>query len=312
MRPVEYPQLLRGPTMAWWRPVVSLLLFLAIFAVLSVFLLTGIVAYWAATGAEVLEDPLADFSLAEPANYVYLNASLIVLIPAAMLSTWAVHQIRPGYVSSVVGRVRWRWLGRCVLVLAPVWAVYLTISVVTDPPRSSRPEQWVALLVIGLLLTPWQAAAEEYAFRGWLAQNIGAYLARPLLAFAVPAVVAAAGFAAAHGSPDPWILADLAAFSLAASVLTWRTGGLEAAIALHLVNNVGLDVVVNTVGGFDEVLVDADTTGSPMSLAVSLLMYALAVSLVLWQARRCRVDRRFRPVADPAAQPAVGPAVEPA
>ena len=57
---------------------------------------------------------------------------------------------------------------------------------------------------MGLLLTPWQAAAEEYAFRGLATQNIGPNFARPLVAVVVPAIVAAAAFAAAHGSPDPW------------------------------------------------------------------------------------------------------------
>ena len=148
---------------------------------------------------------------------------------------------------------------------------------------------------MGLLLTPWQAAAEEYAFRGWLTQNIGAYFARPLVAVVVPAIVAAAAFAAAHGSPDPVVLADLAAFSLTASFLTWRTGGLEAAIVLHTVNNVGIGIIGNAVGGFEESFVGADTRGAPLTLGVSLLMYGIAIALVLWQARRSAVDRWFRP-----------------
>ena len=41
------------------------------------------------------------------------NLSLIVLIPAAMLSIWAVHRIRPRFLSSVAGGLRWRWLLRC-------------------------------------------------------------------------------------------------------------------------------------------------------------------------------------------------------
>ena len=46
------------------------------------------------------------------------------------------------------------------------------------------------------------------------------------------AVLSAATFSLAHGSLDPWILLDLAAFAVAAVLLTWRTGGLEAAVAL--------------------------------------------------------------------------------
>jgi membrane protease YdiL (CAAX protease family) len=278
--------------------VLALVVFAGLFAALSVLPALIALGYGLATGVDDVGgwlDQLAEGSVMDPGAYLYLNLALIILIPAAMLSIWAVHRIRPRYLSSVAGGLRWRWLLRCVVVLAPLFAVYLTISTLTDPPQSPRSDQWVALLVLGLLLTPWQAAAEEYAFRGWLTQNLGAYLARPLLAFLVPAVVAAVAFAAAHGSPDPWILADLAVFSLAASVMTWRTGGLEAAIVLHAANNVGIDIIVNTVGGFEEAFVGAETRGTPTAFAVSLVLHVVAVALVLWQARRAGIDRRFRP-----------------
>jgi len=296
---VEYPQLLRGPTRAWWRPILTLPLFVLLFGVLSILPVLVSLAYGTISGQRdlgVTLDQLSDDSaISEPAAYLYLNLTLIALIPAAMLSIWAVHRIRPRFLSSVAGGLRWRWLLRCLAALAPLWAVYLIISTVIEPPQSARPEHWITLLVMGLLLTPWQAAAEEYAFRGWLTQNIGAYFARPLVAVVVPAIVAAAAFAAAHGSPDPLVLADLAAFSLTASFLTWRTGGLEAAIVLHTVNNVGIGIIGNAVGGFAESFVGADTESTLISLGVSLLMYASAIALVLWQARQAGVERWFRP-----------------
>lgn len=312
--PVEYPQLLRGPTRARWRPIVTLVVFLGMVAVLSVAPILVAGAYAAFTGEGDIErwlDELAEGALTDPPGYLYLNLSLVILIPASMLSIWAVHRIRPRFLSSVAGGLRWRWLLRCVVVLSPLWVVYLTVSTVTDPPQSPRPAAWVTLLVIGLLLTPWQAAAEEYAFRGWLTQNIGAYFARPLVSFLVPTVVAAAAFAAAHGSPDPWILADLAVFSVVASVMTWRTGGLEAAIVMHAVNNVGIDIVVNTVGGFDEAFVGAETAGSPLSFAISAALSLVALALVLWQARRRGIDRFYRPPTPgvPAPAPSTSPVV---
>lgn len=301
---MEYPQLLRGPTRAWWRPILTLILFVVLVGLLSILPVLVTLAYGAVSGQRdlgVTLDQLSDESaVSQPAAYLYLNLALIVLIPAAMLSIWVVHRIRPRFLSSVAGGLRWRWLLRCLVVLAPLWAVYLLISTVVDPPQSARPEHWIVLLGMGLLLTPWQAAAEEYAFRGWLTQNVGAYFARPLVAIAVPAVIAAAAFAAAHGSPDPWILADLAALSLTASVLTWRTGGLEAAIVLHAVNNVGIDIIVNTLGGFEDSVVGAETTGTWLSFTVSLLLDLIALVLVLWQARRSGVDRWYRPSPVPA------------
>src|SRR3712207_6923299 len=43
---------------------------------------------------------------------------------------------------------------------------------------------------------------------------------------------------AAHGQFEPIVFLDRFAFGLAASAVVWLTGGLEAAIVLHTVNNV--------------------------------------------------------------------------
>ena len=53
---------------------------------------------------------------------------------------------------------------------------------------------------------------------------------------------------------DPWVLADLPV-AVVASILTWRTGGLEAAIVMHTVNNIGVFVVTVTIGGWAEAFV---------------------------------------------------------
>ncbi len=53
----------------------------------------------------------------------------------------------------------------------------------------------------------------------------------------VAALVTATLFALAHGAQDPWLFSDRLAFGLVASWLAWRTGGLEAPIALHAANN---------------------------------------------------------------------------
>ena len=40
-------------------------------------------------------------------------------------------------------------------------------------------------LIIVLVMTPFQAAGEEYLFRGWLMQNVGAYFSRPIIGLVV-------------------------------------------------------------------------------------------------------------------------------
>ena len=65
-------------------------------------------------------------------------------------------------------------------------------------------------------------------------QALGSLVARPWFGVVVSAVV----FALLHGLQNPPLFVDRLAFGLLAGWLVWRTGGLEAGIAAHVVNNV--------------------------------------------------------------------------
>ncbi|MER2134496.1 MAG: CPBP family intramembrane glutamate endopeptidase, partial [Arthrobacter sp.] len=68
---------------------------------------------------------------------------------------------------------------------------------------------------------------------------------------------------------------DVAVFAVAAGWLTWRTGGLEAAIALHVVNNLVV-LALGAVGLADPNAADLPLAHLPVSIIV-VLAYALLV-----------------------------------
>lgn len=286
--PVAYHQLLRGPGRRWWRPLVSLAVLVGLLVALFVVVFSGFDGLdallpdrWVGTVADE-ESPLSTLEL---------DLLLAGLVPVAAGAVALAHRVRPRWVASVRGGLRWRWLGRCALVVAPVWVVYLGLGFLLDPVEPGRPDHWVLLLVLALVVTPFQAAGEEFLFRGWLVQNIGAYFARPVAGLVVTTVVSAALFGLAHGSPDPWVLLSIATLAVAACLANWRTGGLEAGIAMHAVNNVGVGVVTITYGGYADSFVDQTTTGSPWDFFPGLVVHAIAVALILDQARRVRIER---------------------
>lgn len=322
--PREYQHMLRGGRHRWWRPLLAILLmavfgFLMIQLVLPIVMVIGVVLGvdnpldWAAR-------TLTDVDNMGPAGFFATNLSLIVLIPAAMWAIWIAHRIRPRFLTSVVGGIRWKWLARCLLITLPIWLVYMAISLLIDHEGGARPEQWIPLLIMAVVMTPLQAAGEEYAFRGFLLQTIGSWFPQPLLALIVPTVLSVAVFAVAHGSPNGWVLADLGLFALVAAVATWRTGGLEAAIVIHAVNNVSIFFVVILFGGWEDAFVGADTTSTPQALAVSAVVTGAALAVILWQAKRQGIQRLHQPkarvaVADqppPAQLPPAGPYAPPA
>lgn len=280
-----YHQLQRSGARGWWRPLLGVLALLVTmagggFLVAVVALLQ--VALTGGSAAELKE--LLTLAELGPAMFAALLLSLSVLVPAAFLVLWGLHGLRPGWLSSVAGRIRWRYLIGC-LGLAVV-ALIATIAVSSLLPTGTREEitaqphafdsRMAYLLVIALLLTPLQAAGEEYLFRGYLTQVFGGFLSTGF-AIAVPAVL----FALAHGAQSFPVFIDRLAFGLVAGVLVVATGGIEAGLAMHVVNNwfaFALAIVFSSLG--DAMQPTGGTWWTlPGTLVQSLLYLVLAVGL---------------------------------
>jgi membrane protease YdiL (CAAX protease family) len=164
------------------------------------------------------------------------------LLPVAFLAARIAG--RPaGMLSSVAGRVRWRWLGICALAalgfLAFSFGASLLVNQATGIALGPARGGWVGwdeflpLAIVVVAVIPFQAAAEEYGFRGVLLQAVGAWVSPPVVAIAISSVV----FGFVHGLPPPGFVA-IASFGVVAAWLAIRTGGLEAALAVHVLNNV--------------------------------------------------------------------------
>lgn len=279
--PRPYVHQMRGPRFRWWRPLVAL----AVAAAVVVACLIAVMLPSELGGLLEDEDTLLDPT--NPWAALVTNLTLASLIPATLLGLWVGFRRSPWRVFSVAGRLRWGWLGWCFLVVTPLWAVYLALSwIVFDQEVLERPDQWVALLAITLATTPLQAAGEELAFRGGLVQGVGAWFRSPVVALVVTTVLSTAFFAAAHGSADPWIVIELGSLAVAGCWLAWRTGGLEAVIVLHIVNNLLIMAAGILFGGLEESFVDGTSEGSPVSAAMNAVATAIVTVLLLWLARR--------------------------
>ncbi|WP_051759460.1 CPBP family intramembrane glutamic endopeptidase [Herbidospora cretacea] len=238
---LRYDQLARTPVHRWWRPPLGTLLIVVVYVALTAAL--GLVAVLVAVvarqptattpGRVLFEDPVLDLA--------FQLVAIAIMTPIVLAAAWLVQRRPPGTLSSVAGRLRWGWLLRCVplAVLAVVLgeaAQSLTLLATGVSPGYGW-AGWsdvLVPLVMLLLLVPVQAAAEEYAFRGWVVQAFGAYLRNPWWGILISSGV----FAAFHGYTD-FGIAYTFGFGVLMGWVSVRTGGLEAAIALHAVNNLG-------------------------------------------------------------------------
>ncbi len=286
----------RGPRYAWWKPLLTFLLAFGFYLVASVVVSIAWMLVVVAFGANPVQ-LLRHFRSGHAMGalvFGYVEATLIILVPIAMFSSWIVHRIRPRFLISVAGGFRWRWFVRCLAITIPIWLIYLGLQLWLDWDYQPKPAHWPVLLVLVVVGIPFQSAGEEFVFRGLILQNVGAWIPNRIAALVVAAVPSMGLFALAHGSLHGWILADLALFALSSIVLLWRTGGLEASVALHLTNNVILMIFTILFGGWAGTFVGSKTTGNAFMVLLDVVVFGGPIALILWQARRVRLQRVYR------------------
>ena len=235
---VAYPQVLRNEGFVWWRSLLGVVFGLSLFVLLTAVISQAVVALsWALSSPEVVyRDYYAQaFAFQRPVGLLATNLGIIVLIPISMALVLVVHQTRPRWLLSVQPGLRRRYLLICLGValvsLNGVLALSTTVGGV--PAFAVQKDFWLFLAAI-VITSPIQAAAEELFFRGYLMQALGSMVSRPWFGVVGSSVV----FALMHGTQNLPLFVDRLAFGLLAAALVWRTGGLEAGIAAHVVNNV--------------------------------------------------------------------------
>ncbi len=289
-----YPLLQRGPGHRWWHPVVGLLLAaLGIMVVAPLVLLPVLLVVAALEPGAFSEDVLAAFDVQQhvtPAGLLWLNLSLAAGVPLALLLQRTVHGLPAGTVSSVLGRVRWRfvWLTGVAAVVTLVLTFGLGLLVPEGLPGADSgpggpPSSTVALALVLLLTTPLQAAGEEYLFRGYLMQAIGAITGGRVLSVIGSALI----FAVAHGAQNVPLFVDRFAFGIVAGIAVVVTGGLEAGIAMHVLNNL---VALGAALAFGDLTGSlTPTEASWWNLPLTLVQSVVFLALVVWLARRTGV-----------------------
>ncbi|MEJ6490567.1 type II CAAX endopeptidase family protein [Leucobacter sp. USCH14] len=292
--PLEYHRLLRGVSnYRWWKPLLLLLLSAVYFGVFTIVVSVAFIpilmmdpAYL--DGIMTGEGDVLDTQV--PVSVLLSLVSIIVMIPSVILAMLTLGMRPNGRIWSVAGRIRWGLLGR--LSLAALLAVVvmniagIALEIAMDPASLSETAEtsssgadfswaaaWTSLIII-VLLVPLQATAEEVVFRGLFMQVLGSWLKSPWFGIIIPSV----GFALAH-IYDIWGLLSVGALGLVAGWLTWRTGGLEAAIAIHIVNNlIAFGFMTFAVGGETA---QVEATGGPGAFIGSIAGYAVFIWLVL-------------------------------
>jgi membrane protease YdiL (CAAX protease family) len=315
--PRTYPLMLRTWTYEWWKPAVGIvLLFIGGFVLAPLVMLPVLMATVALDHTGSFSDAVQDAATLDHVTWqamLYLNLSLAGLILVAWAIVRLVHRMRPRWLVSVKPGMRWRFFWACVG-LAPVALIAQIVVgalLPTDPnDLDSSPNHitgtLVALGIVILLTTPLQAIGEEYAFRGYAMQAVGALTRRPWIAIVVTSVL----FALAHGVQNAPLFLDRFAFGLMAGYVVLRTGGLEAGIAMHIWNNFVAFGFALFLGNIDDSL--NATEASWWNLPLTITQNGVYLVLVLLVARSMGISNRSTPpVVPPTTAPVLVPTTPP-
>lgn len=271
----------RWPQYRWWKPLLGLVLGAVIYAVGTFILILAVLL------PQLIRAPDAEVSAAldfyDPWEFTLSVGTIALMLPALLLG-FRLAGCRPlGLLSSVAGRLRWTLMARCLVPAAVVTAGMAAVSAWVQLGEGGARQMGLQvpwpMLLLALVLVPVQAAAEEYVFRGALIQTIGAWLKHPGWAILLPVPF----FVLGHDYDLPGQLA-IAVFAIATAWITWRTGGLEAAIVLHVVNNLAVFLL-----GFVGI---GDLVATEVSWPVALADAVAVTAFVLWVDGRRRGGRR--------------------
>jgi len=300
--PRSYHEMLRTWNYAWWRPVLGLLLVAFGMIILAPLVLMPVLAAGVAVeGGPFLSrfEKAATLQTVDPAALLYLNLVLGSMVLVTWLAMRLLHRMRPRWLASVKPRLRWKFLFAC-LGLAVVALIAQVLVGAALPGSDSGVSghlndltgTTVSLAVIVLFTTPLQAAGEEYVFRGYLLQAFGAFVMRRWWKW-VAITISAALFAFAHGGQNFPLFFDRFFFGFIAAWLVTRTGGLEAGIAMHVLNNFLAFGLALSFGSITDTLNVSQVGWS--NIALTLTQSGVYAVLVLWLAKRMDLQTRTRP-----------------
>ncbi len=227
--PQPYHQMLRTWTYVWWKPVVGIVIALSGMLIVAPLVLLPVLAIGVALEGGPFWQSFQDaatLKVVTPATLFYLN----VVLGSMILVTWfvmrVVHRMRPRWLTSVVPKMRWKFFAVCLGIAVVALLAQILVGTVlpggSEGDLTGKVNDFTATAAISalvvLLTTPFQAAGEEYLFRGYLLQAVGSLFRNRWVAILTTATL----FALAHGAQNFPLFFDRFAFGLIAGWLVTK------------------------------------------------------------------------------------------
>ena len=195
-----------------------------------------------------------------------------IMLPALAVAVRIIYDRPFSSYSSSRGGWKWKTFLKCLAVSGIISGAAFVIQLLMPSDGSETAGMNVAadVLVITIIMVPFQCAAEEYIFRGYIMQAVGGWTKLPVIAIIVETIV----FTLGH----EYNLIGLAAIfvsGLTYGIIAWKSNGLEATSASHIVNNL-LAFILPVLG-----LAESGTDAGVLDLVISVIIDVIYLTLML-------------------------------
>jgi uncharacterized protein len=276
--PQLYVQALLGKT-AIWRAIVAVISGLGTLALIFSIVLIPL--------GEIIDSLIGKQSLSPDVTSFTTGLWLAGLICLAALTPLAIviEQLLYGsaapQIHSITGHFRWNLFRRLAIILAPLWAIFgIVIFLVLQRPLVIT-SNTIPLLLITLFIVPFQAAGEEYLYRGLISRAVGSQFTKTRIAIVAALGISGLLFVLSHFNPDPWSNAFYVAASVGLFFSAYVSRGLEAPVVIHALTNVSFFLPLVLTNSLDKF-------GAPQAPGVVLVGIVLMLTMPLIVSRVLR------------------------
>jgi CAAX amino terminal protease family. len=217
--------------------------------------------------------------------YLGINFTLLAMLTGVFLTVRFLHQRHFTSVITPLTSVNWMLMLKGFFVFLGLIGLATLLETLWHPHTyqvTFDAKQFLIFLPIALFVTPLQAAAEEFLFRGYFMQGLGLLSRRAI----IPVVGSSLLFMAAHlANPemgeDKYLIPLLyLLMGLFLAIITVKSNSLELAIGVHAANNLFTVLIMNYANS--ALPSPALFTASQVDPLISLISFVVVAALFYW------------------------------
>jgi membrane protease YdiL (CAAX protease family) len=298
-----------GKKNQWWRyPLLFLTAFIGgqfLGAIpLGLFMMYKMIQNGDATDISSVDSSnLSQFGLDQNLTLFLIIIPFIVSLILFAVLIKPIHQQTFKAVINGTRRIRWSKFFNGFLVWIAIMAIYLAIDYNLNPGNfvlNFSLEKFIPLVIISVLLIPFQTTLEEVMFRGYLAQGVAAWTRNRVWVILIPAFL----FGMMHVfNPEIkeygfWLtMPQYMIFGLVFGLITVLDDGIEIAMGAHAANNIFLSVFVTfKASALETPALFVQKELDPVKDLISLFVISILFVAILYRKNNWDMRVLFRPV----------------